>query len=143
MLVVPVLLGIFLGAPVLAREFESGTFRFAWTQGCGRLRWAVSKLVLLAVVITAVAWAFTELFGWYYHAFLADGQVSRLLPLAFGLLGVAFAAWTLAAFAMRWATPLSVALRGWARIIAMISWVIVRFCAGIEAFATRWASSVL
>jgi ABC-type transport system involved in multi-copper enzyme maturation permease subunit len=100
MLVVPVLLGIFLGAPVLAREFESGTFRFAWTQGCGRLRWAVSKLVLLAVVITAVAWAFTELFGWYYHAFLADGQVSRLLPLAFGLLGVAFAAWTLAAFAI-------------------------------------------
>ena len=36
MLVVPVLLGVFLGAPVLAREFETGTFRFAWTQGCGR-----------------------------------------------------------------------------------------------------------
>jgi len=100
MLVVPVLLGVFLGAPVLAREFESGTFRFAWTQGCGRLRWAVSKLVLLAVVITGVTWAFTELFSWYYHAFLVDGQVSRLLPLAFGLLGVAFAAWTLAAFAI-------------------------------------------
>jgi ABC-2 family transporter protein len=100
MLVVPVLLGVFLGAPVLAREFESGTFRFAWTQGCGRLRWAVSKLVLLAVVITAVSWAFTELFTWYYHAFLVDGQVSRLLPLAFGLLGVAFAAWTLAAFSI-------------------------------------------
>jgi len=48
--------------------------------------------------VTTVTWAFTELFGWYYHAFLADGQVSRLLPLAFGLLGVAFAAWTLVAF---------------------------------------------
>jgi hypothetical protein len=100
MLVVPVLLGVFLGAPVLAREFETGTFRFAWTQGCGRLRWAVSKLVLLAVLVTAVTWAFTELFSWYYHPFLVDGQVSRLLPLAFGLLGVAFAAWTLAAFAI-------------------------------------------
>ena len=100
MLVVPVLLGAFLGAPVLAREFETGTFRFAWTQGCGRLRWAVSKLVLLAVLVTVVTWAFTELFTWYYHAFLVDGQVSRLLPLAFGLLGVAFAAWTLAAFAL-------------------------------------------
>ena len=100
LLVVPVMLGIFLGAPVLAREFETGTFRFAWTQGCGRSRWAVSKLVLLAVVVTAVTWAFTELFTWYYHAFLVDGQVSRLLPLAFGLLGVAFAAWTLAAFAI-------------------------------------------
>jgi hypothetical protein len=85
---------------VLAREFETGTFRFAWTQGSGRLRWAVSKLVLLAVLVTTVTWAFTELFSWYYHAFLVDGQVSRLLPLAFGLLGVAFAAWTLAAFAI-------------------------------------------
>jgi hypothetical protein len=100
MLVVPVLLGVFLGAPLLARELETGTFRFAWTQGCGRVRWAVSKLVLLAAVVTAVTWAFTELFSWYYHAFLVDGQVSRLLPLAFGLLGIAFAAWTLAAFAI-------------------------------------------
>jgi hypothetical protein len=100
MLVVPVVLGTFLGAPLLARELETGTFRFAWTQGCGRVRWAVSKLLLLAVVVTGVIWAFTELFGYYYHPFLVDGQVSRLLPLAFGLLGVAFAAWTLAAFAI-------------------------------------------
>ena len=100
MLVVPVLVGVFLGAPVVARELESGTFRFAWTQGCGRVRWAVAKLVLLAVVVTAVTWAFSQLFTWYYHPFVADGQVSRLLPLAFGLLGVAFAAWTLAAFAI-------------------------------------------
>jgi hypothetical protein len=100
LLVVPVLLGMFLGAPALAREFETGTFRFAWTQGAGRLRWAVSKLVLLALVVTVTTWAFTELFSWYYHPFLVDGQVSRMLPLAFGLLGVAFAAWTLAAFAI-------------------------------------------
>jgi hypothetical protein len=100
LLALPVLLGVFLGAPVLARELETGTFRFAWTQGCGRLRWAVAKLVLLAALLTAAAFAFTELFTWYYHPFLVDGQVSRLLPLAFGLLGVAFAAWTLAAFAI-------------------------------------------
>jgi hypothetical protein len=103
LLVVPVLLGTFLGAPVLAREFETGTFRFAWTQGSGRLRWAVAKLVLLAVLVTGAAGAFTELFSWYYRAFLADGtpwQVSRLAPMAFGLLGVAFAAWTLTAFAL-------------------------------------------
>ena len=100
MLVVPVVLGTFLGAPLLARELETGTFRFAWTQGCGRVRWVVSKLLLLAVAVTGAIWAFTELFSYYYHPFLGDGQVSRLLPLAFGLLGVAFAAWTLAAFAI-------------------------------------------
>ena len=51
-------------------------------------------------MLTAVAWAFSELFTWYSQPFIADGQVSRLLPLEFGLLGVVFAAWTLAAFSI-------------------------------------------
>jgi hypothetical protein len=100
LLVFPVLIGVFAGSPLIARELETGTFRFAWTQGCGRLRWAITKLVLLAAVLTAAAWAFSELFTWYSQPFIADGQVSRLLPLEFGLLGVVFAAWTLAAFAI-------------------------------------------
>ena len=33
---VPALIGAFAGAPVLARELETGTFRYAWTQGIGR-----------------------------------------------------------------------------------------------------------
>jgi hypothetical protein len=100
MFALPVLLGGFIGAPLIAREFESGTFRFAWTQGAGRTRWAVSTLVLPAAVLTAAAGAFTALFSWYFRPFLADGQVSQMLPLAFALLGVAFAAWTLFAFAL-------------------------------------------
>ncbi|MGD0605948.1 MAG: hypothetical protein ABSA53_20450 [Streptosporangiaceae bacterium] len=35
-LVVPALIGAFAGAPVLARELETGTFRYAWTLGSGR-----------------------------------------------------------------------------------------------------------
>jgi hypothetical protein len=99
MFAVPVLLGAFVGAPLIARELDSGTFRFAWTQGAGRNRWAVSTLVLPALVLTAITGAFTALFYWYFRPFLADGQVSEMLPLAFALLGVAFAAWTLFAFA--------------------------------------------
>lgn len=97
---VPVLLGAFTGGPLLAREFESGTYRFAWTQGAGRTRWAVSTLVLPALLLTAVTGAFTALFYWYFRPFIAIGQVSEMLPLAFALLGVAFAAWTLFAFAL-------------------------------------------
>jgi hypothetical protein len=100
MFALPVLLGAFVGAPLLAREFESGTFRFAWTQGAGRTRWALSTLVLPAAALTAAAGAFTALFYWYFRPFLADGQVSSMLPLAFALLGVAFAAWTLFAFTL-------------------------------------------
>jgi hypothetical protein len=97
---VPVILGAFAGAPSLARELENGTFRFAWTQGAGRTRWAVSTLVVPALLLTAAAGAFTAIFWWYFKPFLADGQVSEMLPLAFGLLGVAFAAWTLLAYSM-------------------------------------------
>jgi hypothetical protein len=97
---VPVLLGAFIGAPLLARELETGTFRFAWTQGVGRTRWALSTLVLPGAVVAAATGAFTAIFYWYFRPFLADGQVSEMLPLAFALLGVAFAAWTLLAFAL-------------------------------------------
>src|SRR5690348_2330636 len=69
--VIPVLVGAFAGAPLLARELEAGTFRFAWTQGCGRLRWAVAKLALLAIAITVAAGAFSLLFSWYYQPFVA------------------------------------------------------------------------
>jgi hypothetical protein len=47
-----------------------------------------------------VTGAFTALFYWYFRPFLLDGQVSEFLPLAFGLLGVVFAAWTLFAYAL-------------------------------------------
>jgi hypothetical protein len=97
---IPVLLGAFAGAPLLARELESGTFRFAWTQGAGRTRWTVSTLALPAIILVAATGAFTAIFWWYFRPFLADGQVSEMLPLGFALLGVAFAAWTLLAYSL-------------------------------------------
>jgi len=97
---VPALIGVFAGAPVLARELETGTFRYAWTQGIGRLRWTVGKLVPLAVAVTAVAGAFTVLIAWYNQPWVAAGYVTPFSARVFDLLGVAFGAWTLAAFAI-------------------------------------------
>ena len=97
---VPALIGAFIGAPVLARELETGTFRYAWTQGIGRRRWTVGKLVPLAVAVTAAAGAFTVLFAWYNQPWVAAGYVTPFSARVFDLLGIAFAAWTLAAFAI-------------------------------------------
>jgi ABC-2 family transporter protein len=97
---VPALIGAFAGAPVLAREMETGTFRYAWTQGFGRWRWALAKLVLLGVVAAAAAGAFSVLFSWYNQPFVAAGYVMPLSTRVFDLRGIAFAAWTLAAFAI-------------------------------------------
>ena len=104
---VPALIGAFVGAPVLARELETGTFRYAWTQGFGRWRWTLAKLVLLAVAVAAAAGALSVLLSWYYQPYFAAGnqalglsEVTPFFPGLFDLRGVAFAAWTLAAFAI-------------------------------------------
>jgi hypothetical protein len=98
--VIPALVGVFVGGPVLARELETGTFRFAWTQGCGRMRWVIAKLALLAVAVTVAAGAFSLLFSWYYQPWFAEHLDGVLAPQLFGLRGVDFAAWTLLAFAL-------------------------------------------
>jgi hypothetical protein len=120
---VPGLIGVFAGAPLLARELESGTFRFAWTQGCGRLRWALARLLPLAVAVTGAAAVISLLFSWFYQPFLTQRAEGVLAPQLFDLRGVDFAAWTLAAFgigvlagvAIRRTVPaLAAALAGWA-----------------------------
>ena len=120
--VMPVLIGIFTGGPLLARELESGTFRFAWTQGAGRTRWVLARLVLLAVAVTGAAAAFSLLFSWWYQPFFAEGK-SLMAPVIFDLSGGVFAAWALAAFvigafagvAIRRVVPaMAAALAAWA-----------------------------
>ncbi|MGH3153303.1 MAG: ABC transporter permease subunit [Streptosporangiaceae bacterium] len=103
----PVLIGAFAGAPVLARELETGTYRYAWTQGFGRWRWTLGKLVPLAIAVTAAAGAFGVLLSWLYQPYFTAGHqalgLSETSPFNTGLFDrreVAFPAWTLAAFAI-------------------------------------------
>jgi ABC-type transport system involved in multi-copper enzyme maturation permease subunit len=51
--VLPGLLGVFVGAPLLAREFEEKSHWVAWTQGISRARWLGTKvgLVMLTVAL--------------------------------------------------------------------------------------------
>jgi hypothetical protein len=101
---VPALIGAFVGPLVLGYELETGTFRYAWTQAFGRWRWTLAKLVMLGVAVTAIVGAFSVLISWYYQPYLSPGMFySATSPLhhwLFDLRGVAFAAWTLTAFAM-------------------------------------------
>jgi hypothetical protein len=100
LLAVPVLVGAFVGGPVLARELESGTFRFAWTQGAGRVRLAAARLVPLAVVLTAAAYGLSALLSWYIGPFVQSGFTGRFPMQLFGTMGTDFAAWTLFSFAL-------------------------------------------
>ena len=97
---VPALIGAFVGAPVLARELETGTFRYAWTLGISRRRWTLGKLVPLAIAVAAAAGVFSLLFSWFFQPFFADGNNIPFTAELFDLRWPAFAAWTLAAFAI-------------------------------------------
>ena len=98
--VVPALLGAFAGAPVLARELETGTFRFTWTQGMGRARHTAARLVLLAIPVTAAAYAFSLVFAWFLGPFVSEQGMSVFNATVFETRGISFAAWTLVAFAI-------------------------------------------
>jgi hypothetical protein len=53
-LATPVLAGLFLGAPMVATEFEASTTQFAWVQGITRARWLAVKAGWL--LLAAAAW---------------------------------------------------------------------------------------
>ena len=95
--VLPVLAGTFLGAPALAREYERGTARFAWTQGTSRTRWALVTLALPAVPVAAIGAALGALATWSLRPFEALGQASRWQD-NFDSTALTLAAWALFAF---------------------------------------------
>ena len=63
--VVPLLFGLFWGAPLVAKEFEQGTQDLVWTQGVTRRRWMTSNVA--CVLIAAAAWggALSLLVTWW------------------------------------------------------------------------------
>lgn len=51
----PVLAAVFIGAPMFARPLETGTFRFAWTQGVGRRRLVATTLMVFVLELTVLS----------------------------------------------------------------------------------------
>ena len=97
---VPALLGLFWGAPLLARELEAGTHNLAWTQGVTRRSW-LSRNVLWALAAAAV-WgaAMAALVTWWRGPQNAVGVPARLATFTFDIQGIAPAAYSVFAVAL-------------------------------------------
>ncbi|GIF47304.1 hypothetical protein DFJ67_6878 [Asanoa ferruginea] len=90
----PAILGIFGGAPLIARELEAGTLRLAWSQSVSRVRWAVTKVGLLALVAVLATGLLSLTVTWWSGpidraaALAGEGQglgfPHRFMPLVFG-----------------------------------------------------------
>jgi ABC-type transport system involved in multi-copper enzyme maturation permease subunit len=98
-LLVPAVIGIFWGAPLIAREVESGTFRLAWTQSVSRRRWLLVKLGVMGLASMAVAGLFSLMVTWWATPFDAINQ-NRFTPLMFSVRGLAPVGYAAFAFAL-------------------------------------------
>jgi ABC-2 family transporter protein len=68
-ILIPALIGAFWGAPLVAREFESGTFRLAWTQSVSRTKWLLGKLAVVALAGVVTEAIFTVSATWWAKPF--------------------------------------------------------------------------
>jgi hypothetical protein len=96
--VLPALAGVFVGAPLLGRELEHGTWRLAWAQGVTRTRWLVVKLALLTATVSVLAVGFTVLFTWWRGPL--DGIQGRFDGAAYNFEGAVPTASAVFAFAL-------------------------------------------
>lgn len=98
----PALIGIFWGAPLIARELESGTHRLAWNQSITRTRWLAVKLGLVGLAAMAAAAIAVRAANWWAGPLdqaVAD-RFPRIAPVAFGAHGIVPIGYAAFAFAL-------------------------------------------
>ena len=98
-LVLPLLVALFWGAPLVAREVEQGTHRLVWTQGVSRRRWALVKFGFVGAATVAAATVYGLGMSWWV-APLANSQSARFGVPFFDMQGVVPIGYTLFAVAL-------------------------------------------
>jgi hypothetical protein len=127
----PVLIGMFLGVPLLAKEYEQRTLLLAWSQDVSPVRWLWTKLALIGPFVAALTAGLFAVSIHLAHVLhdvggrsMFDRQLfldSRMLPLAIGVswfaVGVALGA------AVRRVLPAAMAvITGFVALMLAVQW---------------------
>jgi hypothetical protein len=97
---VPAMLGMLLGAPLLAHEFETGTSQYAWTQSVTRRRWLAAKTGWPLLAAAAVGGVVSALVTWWSgpdNALQADAfkpgrfDIMGIVPVGYAVFAMALA----------------------------------------------------
>jgi hypothetical protein len=85
LLLLPILLGVIVGAPLVAREYEQRTHLLVWMQSVTRTRWVTVTLALVVGASLLAAGVLLALLNWWYHPF--DLLIGKFNPVAFDYTG--------------------------------------------------------
>ncbi|ASW56203.1 ABC transporter permease subunit [Plantactinospora sp. KBS50] len=123
---IPAVVGAFWGAPLVAREIETGTHRLVWNQSVTRRRWLAVKVLVVGTASAAVASVASALLTWAAGPvdLVADHRFSTIM---FGARNIAPVAYTVFGFAL--VTIVGLLLRRTVPAIAltMLAVIVVQF----------------
>jgi uncharacterized membrane protein len=141
-LLAPALIGLFWGAPLIARELETGTSALAWNQSITRTRWLAVKLTLIGLAAMALTEGLSLMQAWWAAPIgravghgaggsnLAMGRFSSLVFATHGITPLGYAAFaftlgvTAGALIRRTVPAMAVTLAIFAAVqIAMPLWI--------------------
>jgi hypothetical protein len=105
-LLTPAVIGLFWGAPLIARELETGTSALAWNQSVTRTRWLAVKLTVGGLAAMAVTEGLSLMQAWW------AAPIGRAVGLGGGGTNLAMGRFSSLVFATHGITPLGYAAFG-------------------------------
>ncbi|MGH9293124.1 MAG: hypothetical protein ACRD0B_07020 [Acidimicrobiales bacterium] len=121
---VPGLLGLVIGVPIVAGEIGWRTNRLAWTQSISRTRWLLVKLAFGAATTVALMAALAPVLQWWSGA-VQRGD--RIVPPNFDVSGIVPIAYALFAFVLGALLGALVRRRGWAFALGLPIFAAARY----------------
>jgi ABC-type transport system involved in multi-copper enzyme maturation permease subunit len=124
LLLLPGLIGAVVGATVLGREMEMGTWRLAWSQTVPRTRWLVIKLAVVGGGLIVLGAAMTLVITWYRAPM--DRLTGHFVHNAYDYEGLVLTAYILFAFGLAVLAGQLLRRTIPAMLSALVPWVAVR-----------------
>jgi hypothetical protein len=126
---VPLLPGLFWGAPAVAHELEAATNQFAWTQSITKRRWLAVRAAWLLLAAAVLAGAVSALITWWSgpdNALTGDAfeanrfDITDIVPVSYAIFAMALG--ICAGLLLRRTLPaMAVTLAGFAGVRALIA----------------------
>jgi hypothetical protein len=140
---VPLLPGLFWGAPMVAQELETGTHQFAWTQSITRRRWLAVRTGWLLLGAAVIAGAVSAVVTWWSgpsNALTAGAfQVNRfdvtdIVPVGYAIFAMALGI-AAGALLRRTLPAFAVTLAGFVALRAVIAlWLRPRYLTPVTVY---------